>query len=430
VDDVAVQQRFKMLAPLALRDFRLLWTGMTVSLLGDGIFLVAVAWQVYTLWNLPSALAVVGVAMSVPQVVFLLLGGVVSDRVDRRSVMLWADVVRGLAITGIGVLSVMGSLLLWHVVVLAALYGIGSAFFGPAFDAIVPDIVPPEQLGAANSLDQFVRPAALRLAGPALGGLVIHAVGAGWAFIIDGGTFVVSVVSLLFMRARPIERDGEEQSAVREIREGFAYVRAHTWLWGTFAAATIAYLLFMGPTEVLLPFLVKNQLGGSARMLGFIFASGGVGAIGAATIMGQTGIPRRFITFMYVTWTLATLAVAGYGLATVSWQMMAACLLCNGLETAGTVVWATTKHRLVPGPLLGRVASFDWFISVGLVPLSFALTAPVAAAIGARATLVGAGVIGAIVTFAALFLPGMRSVERNASLLDKKHSLDHMWIGV
>ena len=419
-----------MLAPLALRDFRLLWTGMTVSLLGDGVFLVAVAWQVYTLWNLPSALAVVGIAMSVPQVLFLLLGGVVVDRVDRRSVMLWADVVRGLAISAIGVLSVMGSLLLWHVVVLAGLYGIGSAFFGPAFDAIVPDIVPPEQLGAANSLDQFVRPAALRLAGPALGGLVIHAVGPGWAFIVDGGTFVVSVVSLLLMRRRPIERDGAGQSALREIREGFGYVRAHTWLWGTFAAATIAYLLFMGPTEVLLPFLVKNQLGGSARTLGFIFASGGVGAIGAAAIMGQSGIPRRFITFMYVTWTFATLAVAGYGLATVSWQMMAACLLCNGLETAGTIVWATTKHRLVPGPLLGRVASFDWFISVGLVPLSFALTAPVAAAIGARATLVGAGVIGAVVTFAALFLPGMRSVERNASLLDKKHSLDHMWIGV
>jgi len=217
---------------------------------------------------------------------------------------------------------------------------------------------------------------------------------------------------------------------MREIREGFTYVRAHTWLWGTFAAATIAYLLFMGPTEVLLPFLVKNELGGTSRTLGFVFASGGVGAIGAALIMGQAGIPRRFITFMYITWTLATLAVAGYGIAHVPWQLMAACLMCNGLETAGTIVWATTKHRLVPGPLLGRVASFDWFISVGLVPLSFALTAPVAAAIGARATLVVAGVLGAAVTFAALFLPGMRRVERNASLLDPKHSLDHMWIGV
>jgi len=419
-----------MLAPLALRDFRLLWLGMTVSLLGDGIFLVAIAWQVYTLWDLPSALAMVGLAMSVPQVLFLLVGGVVADRFDRRRVMLCADIVRGLAIAAIGVLSVTGSLLLWHVTVLAAAYGVGSAFFGPAFDAIVPDIVPPEQLAAANSLDQFVRPTALRLAGPALGGVVILAVGSGWAFIVDGCTFAVSVVSLLLMNSHPIERDGESQSALREIREGFAYVRAHTWLWGTFAAATIAYLLFMGPTEVLLPFLVKNQLGGTSRTLGFVFASGGVGAIGAALIMGQSGIPRRFITFMYVAWTFATLAVAGYGLARVPWQLMAACLMCNGLETAGTIVWATTKHRLVPGSLLGRVASFDWFISVGLVPLSFALTAPVAATIGARATLVVAGVLGAAVTFAAMFLPGMRRVERNAPLLDPKHSLDHMWIGV
>jgi len=419
-----------MLAPLALRDFRLLWTGMTVSLLGDGIFLVAVAWQVLALSNLPSALAVVGLSMSLPQVLFLLLGGVVSDRVERRKVMLWADVVRGIAILTIGALSITGELRVPHVIVLAALYGAGTAFFGPAFDAIVPDIVPPEQLGAANSLDQFVRPAALRLAGPAVGGVLILAVGVGWAFVVDGGSFVVSIVSLMLMRARPIERDGEGQSAMREVREGFAYVRANTWLWGTFAAATIAYLLFMGPTEVLLPFLVKNELGGTSRTLGFVFAFGGVGAIGAALVMGQAGIPRRFITFMYIAWTFATLAVAGYGLAVMPWQMMVVCLMCNGLETAGTIVWATTKHRLVPGALLGRVASFDWFISVGLVPLSFALTAPVAEAIGARATLVGAGVIGALVTFLALFLPGMRSVERNASLLDKKHSLDHMWIGV
>ena len=419
-----------MLAPLGLRDFRLLWTGMTVSLLGDGVFLVAIAWQVYDLSNLPSALAVVGLAMAVPQVLFLLIGGVVSDRVDRRRVMLVADVVRGAAITTIGILSLQGVLRLWHVAALAAVYGAGQAFFGPAFDAIVPDIVPPGQLGAANALDQFVRPAAFRLAGPALGGLVIYSFGVGWAFVLDGVSFVVSVTALLLMRARPIERDGAGQSAVREIREGFSYVRSQTWLWGTFAAATIAYLLFMGPTEVLLPYLVKYQLGGSSRTLGFILAFGGVGAIGGALIMGHTGIPRRFITFMYVSWTIATLAVAGYGLATLPWQAMVACLIVNGLETTGTIVWATAKHRLVPGALLGRVASFDWFISIGLVPLSFALTAPVAAAIGARATLVGAGVIGAAVTLAALFLPGMRTLEHGLPLLEERRVRRSAWVEV
>jgi DHA3 family tetracycline resistance protein-like MFS transporter len=420
-----------MLAPLKLRDFRLLWTGMTVSLLGDGVFLVAIAWQVYLLSDAPTALAVVGLAMTVPHLLFLLLGGVVSDRIDRRRVMLAADVVRGLAIGAMGVLSVTGAVELWHLMALSAFYGAGTAFFGPAFDAIVPDIVPPELLGEANSLDQFVRPAALRLTGPAVGGALIAAVGVGWAFVLDGASFAVSIVTLLLMRPRPIEREADGESATREIREGFSYVRAHVWLWGTFAAATIAYLLFMGPTEVLVPFVVKNDLGGGAGTLGLVFAMGGVGAIGAAAVIGQRGLPRRFITFMYVAWALATFAVAGYGLATRSWHLMAACLAFNALETAGTIVWATAKHRLVPTALLGRVASFDWFISIGLVPVSFALTGPVASAIGAQTTLVLAGVLGGLVTLAGLFLPGMRRVEREVRLRPGRSLTEHeSWVKV
>jgi hypothetical protein len=123
---------------------------------------------------------------------------------------------------------------------------------------------------------------------------------------------------------------------------------------------------------------------------------------------------------MYATWTLATLAVAGYGLATAAWQLMLACLLFNALEAAGTIVWATIKQRHVPGALLGRISSLDWLISIGLLPVSFALTGPVAAAVGARATLVGAAVIGAVVTLAAYFLPGMCDIER-----DDADSLTH-----
>ena len=155
------------------------------------------------------------------------------------------------------------------------------------------------------------------------------------------------------------------------------------WLWATFASAAIAYLLFMGPAEVLLPFVVKNDLHGSAADLGIVFAAGGIGSVGCAVVLGQRGLPRRDITFMYVTWTLATLAVAGYGLATAVWQLMLASLAFNALETAGTIVWATAKQRHVPAALLGRVSSLDWLISIGLLPLSFALTGPVSGAIGA-----------------------------------------------
>jgi MFS family permease len=403
--------RVRLLAPLRHRDFRLLWSGMCISLLGDGIFLVAMAWQVYALSNAPTALALVGITMTVPTIALLLLGGVISDRFDRRRIMLAADVLRGLAIGLLAVLSLTGVLELWHVAAIAAVYGAGTAFFSPAFDALVPELLPAGELAQANALDQFVRPIALRLAGPAVGGLLIEMLGVGTAFALDAASFAVSAGALLAMTPGVRAPHAGGTSVAGDLRAGLSYIRRHVWLWATFASAAIAYLLFMGPAEVLLPYIVKNELGGSAADLGIVFAAGGIGSVGCAVLIGQRGLPRRDITFMYVTWTLATLAVAGYGLATAVWQLMLASLAFNALETAGTIVWATAKQRHVPAALLGRVSSLDWLISIGLLPLSFALTGPVSAAIGAQATLVGAGVLGAVVTFSALLLPGMRDVE-------------------
>ena len=401
----------RLLTPLRHRDFRLLWGGMCVSLIGDGVFMIAMAWQVYALANAPTALAMVGIAMTVPTVVLLVLGGVVSDRFDRRRVMVAADVARAVAVGAIAALSLTGALELWHMVALVALYGAGAAFFGPAFDAIVPDLLPPAELPRANALDQLIRPLALRLLGPALGGLLIETVGVGGAFVLDAASFAVSAVALLAMRAAPRARLPGE-GLLADIGAGFQYVRRRVWLWGTLGSAAIAYLLFMGPVEILVPFLVKNELGGSAADLGLVFAAGGVGSVLCAVLIGQRGLPRREITLMYAAWTLATLAVAGYGLAASVWQLMLVSLVFNGLETAGLVAWATTKQRHVPAHLLGRVSSLDWLISTGLLPLSFALTGPVSAALGAQGALIAAGATGAVVTLAALFLPGMRVIEQ------------------
>jgi DHA3 family tetracycline resistance protein-like MFS transporter len=118
---------------------------------------------------------------------------------------------------------------------------------------------------------------------------------------------------------------------------------------------------------------------------------------------------------MYMTWTIATLAIAGYGIANAAWELMLVCLVFNALEAAGTIVWATIKQHHVPGSMLGRVSSLDWLISIGLLPLSFALTAPIAAVVGVRATLVGAALIGAAVTLAAYFLPGMTDIEHGGT---------------
>ena len=385
---------------------------MAVSLLGDGIFLIAIAWESYSLWNAPAALSIVGIGMAVPTVLFLLAGGIVSDRYDRRLVMMWADGVRAVAVAALAVLVIAGSLQFWELVVLVAVYGSGTAFFTPAFEAVVPDLLPVEDLPAANSLDQFVRPVALRLAGPLLGGTLV-ATGAGLAFAVDAASFGASLVAVAAIRSRPPVRDETNATAFAAVKEGLRFIRRRVWLWGTLGSAAVAYLVFLGPTEVLLPYVVKNDLHASAGTLGFVFAAGGLGAVGSAVWMGSRGHPRRGISVMYGTWTLATLAVAGYGLATAAWQLMLACLVFNALETAGTIVWATIKQRHVPSSMLGRVSSLDWLISIGLLPVSFALTAPVAAAVGVRATLIGAAVVGATVTLGALFLPGMRDLERS-----------------
>jgi len=427
-----LSDRVRILRPLRHRDFRLLWTGMTASLIGDGIFLVALAWQVYELSNVPAALSIVGVAMTLPQIIFLLVGGVVSDRFDRRRVMIAADAVRALSVAVLGMLSIGGVLEIWHIMIVAAAFGAGTAFFGPAFDAIVPQLVPGADLNQANSLDQFVRPAAARMLGPAVGGWLIGVWGGnpGPAFLIDALTFIFSIACVARMRAREIDRSGDEsKTAFQDIKEGFRFVRSRVWLWGTFLAATLAYLIFWGPSEVLLPFIVKNHMHGSASDLGFILALGGVGAMFAAVVMGNRNMPRRHITFMYTVWTLSTLAVAGYGLASFPWQAMVASFVFNALEGAGTIVWATTKGRLVPERLLGRVSSFDWFISIGLVPLSFAITGPIAAVFGARTTLVGAGILGGIVTLGFLFLPGMRDVERSGDLARASAEDDELPVG-
>jgi MFS family permease len=404
--------RGHLLSPLRHRDFRVLWAGMAVSLLGDGIFLIAIAWESYSLWNAPAALSIVGIGMAVPTVAFLLAGGIVSDRHDRRLVMMWADGVRAVAVAVLAGLVIAGSLQFWELVVLVAIYGSGTAFFTPAFEAVVPDLLPVEDLPAANSLDQFVRPVALRLAGPLLGGTLVAA-GAGLAFAVDAASFGASLVAVAAIRSRPPVRDETNATAFAAVKEGLRFIRRRVWLWGTLGSAAVAYLVFLGPTEVLLPYVVKNDLHASAGTLGFVFAAGGLGAVGSAVWMGSRGHPRRGISVMYGTWTLATLAVAGYGLATAAWQLMLACLVFNALETAGTIVWATIKQRHVPSSMLGRVSSLDWLISIGLLPVSFALTAPVAAAVGVRATLIGAAVVGATVTLGALFLPGMRDLERS-----------------
>jgi len=210
---------------------------MTVSLLGDGIFLVAQAWQVHDLDNDPVALSLVGTAWTVGMVAFLLTGGTVSDRAERRRVLVAADLIRAAALVGMGVLSVTGAVEIWHLVALSLLIGAGEAFFGPAFGALVRDVVATEHLVQANALDQLVRQAAARLLGPALGGAVVALVGPGTAFLVDAGTFLLSAACIAALRVRSLTQ-ARARSTRRELREGLRFVREQPWLWATLVSAS------------------------------------------------------------------------------------------------------------------------------------------------------------------------------------------------
>jgi MFS family permease len=402
-------------APLRRREFRLLWAGMSVSLIGDGVFIVAIAWQAYALSNRPSSLAYVGLATSIPQIALRLVGGGVSDRMSRQRILVFADVTRALAVGSLAALTAAGATKLWALYVVAAVIGTATAFASPALDALVPELVPDLELTQANAVDQVVRPLAAQLCGPALGGVAIATVHASGAFALDTLTFVFSAACIRLMAPLPVRPRQGGSSFRHEVREGLSYSRRHVWLWGTFLSATFTYLLFIGPTQVLLPYVVRNTLHQGAATYGMVLAAGGVGALLGGLMMSSRRDPRRPVTWIYVWWAIATLAVAGYGLATQAWGLVLSALVVGGAEAIGAVVWSTLKQRRIPNAMLGRVSSIDWCISSALLPLSYALTVPVAHVLGARTTLVLAGTVGATVTLCFLFLPGMRTGQETVN---------------
>ena len=401
--------RATLLTPLRHRDFALLWAGMTVSLLGDGIYFVAIAWQVYDLTESPAALSLVGLAWSLGMVAFLLLGGSVADRVDRRRQMIVADLVRLVAVGAMGFLAVTGSVEVWHLVLLSLVFGVGEAFFSPAFSALIPSLLPAGDLVQANALHQVVRPAAFRLAGPAIGGLLVAAFGAGTAFLVDAATFLVAIACVLAIRARPAVIDEALETAHGGVREGMAWARREPWFWATLAVAALGIMLTAGPMEVLLPYVVRVDLDASAGAFGLVLAAGGVGGIAGGLIVSRSGMPRRPLRFMYVAWGGAVVLVGGYAVSTAVWHLAALTFLYGAGMASGMVIWGTLMQTRVPPKMLGRVSALDWVVSIGLLPLSFALTGPVAALAGTDATLIAGGVLGGVVTLALwVLVPDLR----------------------
>jgi hypothetical protein len=320
------------------------------------------------------------------------------------------------AIGAIGALSLAGVLELWHLLALVAVYGVGEALFHPAASAITPSLVPRDQLVHANALEHLMRPLALRFLGPAIGGALVAGLGPGSGFAIDAGTFVISALCIAAMRPRPAARvPARRRSALAEVREGLAFVRATPWLWATLCAVALSLLAYLGPRQVLLSFRLKNDLGFGAGTFGAVLAAAGLGSMVAAFAVGQRGLPRRLITWMYLGWSFATLEIALFALVGEEWLFMGIAAAGGAAEGLANVTWGTLMGTRVPGELLGRVTSVDWQVSTALTPLSFAITGPLAAALGTRETMLGAGILGAAAVLAFLAVPGVRAPERESA---------------
>ncbi len=354
-----------MLRVLRHRDFALLWVGQAVSLVGDGIYLVAIAWLVYDISNTPSALGIVGLGWTLPQVAALLFAGVLTDRFERRRLLVIADLLRVVAIGGIAALALSDSAALWNIVILVVIYGFGEALFQPAFTAIVPGVVPQEELLQASALRELMEPVGLRFAGPALGGLLIAVAGVGTAFVVDASTFAISAAGREPHQPPSGARHGVAlggRGPPRRLRlraraplaVGHARVRRADAAGGVRPAR--------GAPALPDPQRARRDAG----TFGLVLSAGGLGSIGAALLVSRTGAPRRHMTFMYAAWAFGTLVQGVFAIAGSAWQMCIVAFIGFGLATAGMVVWNTLIQTLVPAEMLGRVSSFDWFVSTGL----------------------------------------------------------------
>jgi MFS family permease len=387
--------RAAMAAPLRQRNFALLWTGTAISMIGDGVYLVAIAWQVLSLAGTATALALVAVAYAIPNSLSLLAGGVLSDRYRHRHIMIASDVARAVIVSAIAVLSVTRELTMLRLVTLVIIFGICDGVYAPAYAAIVPRLLPEGDRTAANSLTQLARTVTLRLAGPALGGVLVAA-DLGKAFSIDAATFVASAALTVAIRI-PADRDrasGPQTSALAAVREGLGYVLANRWLWTMLGAVALALFAYQGPMQVLLPVLLRTHLGGGARTFGALLGAQGAGA-GIAALALAAGKIRPGVRLMFCGYAGGCLSLVVLGLASALWQALAVGVASGAVLTVATVTGVTLIQDKVPGNLMGRVASLNWLTSVSLLPLSYACAAPIASLVGVQGTFLLAGLAGA-----------------------------------
>lgn len=412
----AHQSTHRLVSCAGVHDFALLWSGQTVSALGDGIFTIALALAALEVDHRRAiGLAYVFAARAVPSMCFALVGGVVVDRVPRRLAMLGSDSVRGAAVGVVAVLLAWGRLELSELLVMSAVFGAADAFFGPASMAIVPELLPDELLVQGNALGQMSGQLAQGLFGPAFGGAIVAAVSIAWAFGIDALSFVVSALSLSAMRIRT-KRSPGGRSALAEAKEGIRYVRERRWLVASLLGAALANFFGIAPLGILLPLLVRNVLSAGPVSLGLVFAAGGAAGVLASLVVARLGSPRRRVTVMWASYAAGGIGILCMAFATSVWTVGVLSALEVGLILYGDVLWVAMMQELVPRRVLGRVSSLVYLFAFSLGPLGILAGGAAAAGIGVRDALLVSGAVSALICLVVVFIPGVRDPERLVDL--------------
>ncbi|RDH78257.1 tetracycline efflux MFS transporter Tet(V) [Mycolicibacterium moriokaense] len=402
--------RWRVLAPFGSREYRLLIAAVSLSIFAEGMWAVVMALQVIELTNDPASLSLVATCLGTGLVAFLLIGGLAADRINQRTIIIAVEIVNTLVVSAIAVLGLVGVLQIWHMALAAAALGIAAAFFFPAYSALLPRILPAEQLLAANGVEGVVRPVFQRAVGPAVAGVLVGATFPALGSVTVAALFAVGLVLLVATRpatkaavagANPEPKpEPDPRHVLRDLREGFVFMLRTPWLLWTLLFASMFVLVVLGPIEVLLPFIAKDRFADGARTYGLILAFFGVGdAVGALAVSSRR-LPRRYLTVMMAMWSVGSVPLVVLGV-TSSFPLMAVATFVIGVtDGAGMVIWGTLLQRRVPTEMLGRVSSLDFFVSLAFMPVSFAIVGPLSKVVSMETIFLVAGL--APVAFAAV----------------------------
>jgi hypothetical protein len=365
------------LGVLRERDYRLLFGAQAVSLLGDGMVNVALAFGVIGLGGGASEIGLVFTLRAVALVGCVLAGGVVGDRVPRRAVLISADLVRVVSQGTLAAALIVGDPDFWLIGVLSAVTGAASGFFNPTSTAFLPEVVTSAGLQQANALRGLLSSVG-RIGGPSLAGLLVVTVGAGWALAVDASTFVVSAILLSRIRTRDRPKPAAK-SFLAEMKEGWDAFRSRTWLWRFVAWFSFGNLLY-GCWQVVGPLVAERDLGGAGTWGLIIAASGAGGVVGG--IVALRAKPRRPLLFATVNASIFFLPVALLALGPPALLIAAGALVSEIGVVLALSVWESTLQRYVEPATLSRVSAYDWFGSLAFLPVGLAIWGPLAEAIG------------------------------------------------